>query len=70
MWDKGHPYRWRTWMRIHLPWLLINLRIANKGQDCEKVGGWHHWYNKDNKNSACYHCKVERPGQLWIKENT
>jgi hypothetical protein len=23
-WDAGHPYRWRTWIRVRLPWFLIN----------------------------------------------
>ena len=65
MWDAGHPYRWRTWLRTNLPWFLIDLGIADKGEDCEKVGGAHSWYNKDNISSACYHCKVTRQGRLW-----
>jgi len=63
--DKGHPYRWRTRLRRRIPWFLINLGVADKGEDCEKVGGEHWWYNQDGENSACYHCKVIRRGQLW-----
>jgi len=33
--------------------------------DCQKHGLKHYWHNKDNKNSACYHCKVIKKGQLW-----
>ena len=64
-WDPGHPYRWRTWLRSKLPWLLINMGVADKGTDCEQVGGAHWWYNQDNESSACYHCAVVRPGRLW-----
>jgi hypothetical protein len=61
-----HPYAWRTALRRRLPNFLIDLRcFPDKGEDCEAVGAEHHWYNKDNQNSACYHCKVVRPGQLW-----
>lgn len=59
------PYRWRTRLRQYLPWFLIDIGVANKGEDCEKVGGQHEWYKKDERTSACYHCKVEKPGQLW-----
>jgi len=65
VWDVGHPYRWRTWIRGYLPWLLIDAGIARKGADCQRVGGLHHWYNVDNEQSGCYHCRVVRPGQLW-----
>jgi hypothetical protein len=66
--DLGHPYRWRTWFRGHLPWFLINLGVAAKAQDCETVGARHRWYNADDVNSACYHCKIVRTGQLWRSE--
>ena len=67
MWQavKGHPYYWRTWVRGHLPWFLIKLGVADKGQDCEKVGGEHMWYNQGGTTSGCYHCKVVCEGQLW-----
>ncbi len=65
--DKGHPYAFRTWIRQYLPWFLINLGIARKKEDCEKVGAKHFWYCMDEKNSACYHCKVVKPGKLWNK---
>ena len=68
-WDSGHPYRWRTWLRGKLPWFLIDRGIASKGADCEQAGGKHWWHNKDDHNSACYHCEVERPGQLWKEES-
>jgi hypothetical protein len=64
-WDPEHPYRWRTWIRERLPWFLINLGVAAKGEDCERVGGRHSWYNRDNASSGCYHCEVVRPGKLW-----
>ncbi len=64
-WDKGHPYRFRTWLRGHLPWWLINLGLADKGEDCEALGARHWWYNQDHNSSGCYHCRVTRPGQLW-----
>ena len=64
-WDKGHPFAWRTKLRGRLPWFLIDLGLADKGKDCEAVGGWHRWYNQDNEHSGCYHCHVVRRGQLW-----
>jgi hypothetical protein len=64
-WDDGHRYRWRTWIRVHIPWFLISLGVAAKGKDCDAVGGWHRWYNQDDENSGCSHCKVVRPGRLW-----
>ena len=63
--DRGHPFRWRTWIRCKLPYCLIRLGFADKGKDCEAVGGWHRWYNQDGKSSGCYHCEVVRPGRLW-----
>jgi hypothetical protein len=70
MWEDKHPYRWRTWIRAHLPWFLIDLGIARKGHDCEAVGGWHHWYHVDDSSSGCHHCEVVRPGRLWNDEDT
>jgi hypothetical protein len=64
-WDSKHPYRFRTWLRGRLPWVLINIGFAKKGKDCEIVGGWHRWYNSDNIISKCYHCNVEAKGKLW-----
>ena len=66
--DSGHPYALRTWLRSHLPWFVINLGIAAKAEDCERVGGRHYWYNIDDKNSGCYHCRDTKSGQLWKKE--
>ena len=65
MHERSHPYKWRTWIRSHLPWFLINLGIAKKAADCELAGGTHHWYNIDHKSSGCYHCQVIQVGQLW-----
>jgi len=62
---SGGPYRWRTWLRTHLPWFLINFGIASKGKDCEAAGGRHEWYNNDGESSGCYHCKIIRRGELW-----
>ena len=64
-WDVGHPYAWRLWLRGRLPWFLIRLGIADKGEDCGSVGARHLWYNRDKQTSGCYHCKVVQPGQLW-----
>lgn len=63
--DKGHPAAWRAWLRQYLPWFLIDLGLADKIADCEEVGGWHRWYCIDERTSGCYHCKVQRAGQLW-----
>ena len=69
MWNTGHPYRWRTWLRSNLPSFFVNWRIVEKGNDCEKVGGQHHWYNLDGKSSGCYHCKVIKEGKFWNETN-
>ena len=65
-----HPYRYRTRIRKHLPWFLIDLGFAAKGKDCEEGGGKHEWYNKDNSSSACYHCLVVVAGQKWKSIDT
>ena len=65
MWDKDHPYRFRTWVRAYLPYFLIDWGVACKGEDCEKVARTHSWYNIDNKSSGCYHCEIVREGKLW-----
>ncbi len=62
-WDPGHPYRFRTWFRVHAPGLLSDL--FPKGSDCESVGGRHRWYNQGNDRSGCYHCHVVSDGQRW-----
>jgi hypothetical protein len=67
LWDPRHPYRWRTWVRGHLSWFLINLGVAAKATDCEAVGAEHYWYNRDYKTRGCYHCEGVRPGRLWDK---
>jgi len=59
-WDAGHPYRYRVWVRRHLPWWLINLGVADKGRDCEAVGAWHRWYKSTEEMDGCYHCKATR----------
>jgi hypothetical protein len=59
-WDAGHPYRYRVWVRRHLPWWLINRGVANKGRDCEAVGGWHRWYKSTEEIDRCYHCEATR----------
>jgi hypothetical protein len=52
-------FRWRTWLRRHLPRRLVALGIAGKGKtDC----GQHEWYNADGSVQHCYHCVIgERP---------
>ena len=63
--DRGHPYAWRTWWRVRLPWFLIRLGVAGKGEDCASVGAWHRHYNRDGETSGCYHCHVVKNGRLW-----
>jgi hypothetical protein len=46
-------YRWRTWLRIHVPGLLAR-RIGKGVEDC----GAHEWYNADDVTERCYHCAV------------
>jgi hypothetical protein len=58
-----HPYGWRTKLRGLLPFWVCT--FLDKGKDCEARGAQHYWYNQDDENSACYYCKVVRPGQLW-----
>ena len=67
MLKKRNPYHWRTFLRGYLPSFILNLGVADKGEDCEKLGAEHVWYNIDGKNSGCYHCKIVRPGKLWEK---
>lgn len=52
-------YRWRTWMRGHVPWALVDL--FPKGlKDC----GQHEWRRRDDETDGCYHCVVgDRPHQ-------
>ena len=66
----GGPFRIRTFLRSHLPWFVIDTGIVDKGDDCEKTGGEHEWYNKDNEHSACYHCDVIKQGKLWQQQST
>lgn len=63
--DNGHPAAFRTWIRQYLPWFLIDFGIADKITDCEAVNANHFWYCKEENKSGCYHCKVEKDGQLW-----
>ena len=57
-WDAGHPYRWRTWIRSHLPWLLIDAGVMGKAVNCESARGVHWWYKIDESSRGCYHCQV------------
>jgi hypothetical protein len=45
--------------------LIGKWKLFKKAKDCELVGGEHEWYNIDGLTSGCYHCLVERQGQLW-----
>ncbi|BEL06471.1 hypothetical protein Q0Z83_046620 [Actinoplanes sichuanensis] len=48
-------FRWRTRIRRHLPWALINRGVADKGAtDC----GNHEWYRATEQVEHCYHCSV------------
>ena len=40
-------------------------RDLPKLADCEEAGQIHKWFNLDDVSSACYNCRVVRPGQLW-----
>lgn len=52
-------YRWRAWMRSHMPWILVGLFPKGR-KDC----GQHHWYNLDYVVDRCSYCQVgERPHQ-------
>ena len=48
-------YRWRTWLRPHLPYALLWLAPQGR-QDC----GAHEPYNHDDAVDRCYHCE---PGE-------
>lgn len=65
----SHPYGIRKWWRSRLPWFLINLGVADKGENCELVNAKHHWYNIDGKSSGCYYCKVKADGKKWINQH-
>lgn len=60
-----HPYEWRLWWRMRLPWFLIKIGVADKGKNCEEVNAKHKWYNADNISSGCYYCKVIGYEQKW-----
>lgn len=47
-------YRWRTKIRSKLPWFLVDMGIAARGQDC----GGHQWYREDANVWRCYNCTV------------
>lgn len=58
--DKQHPYYRKLWWRINLPWFLIDMGFAEKGENCEKVSAVHYWYKIDKKTSGCYFCNIIR----------
>lgn len=37
--------------------------------DCEQIGDYHYWHNKDGVNSACYNCQAKREGKLWENQD-
>ena len=47
----------------------LDLHYPRLPDDCETLGGTHRWHNLDDKQSACYHCKVIRSGQLWKSQS-
>lgn len=61
---KRHPYRRRLWWRMRLPWFLINLGFADKGENCESVNANHKWYNIDDETSGCYYCHKIVKGKI------
>jgi len=58
---KRHPYELRKQIRSILPWFLINMGIAAKGKDCEKVNAEHSFYNINGISNGCYYCDQEFP---------
>lgn len=65
---RNHPYGYRRWWRTRLPWFLINMGIAQKGENCELVNANHHWYNIDDESSGCYYCNIKVQGKKWIDQ--
>jgi hypothetical protein len=65
--NKRHPYELGLRIREFLPWFLIDIGVARKGKNCEKVGAEHVWYNQGDNLSGCYYCRVTKEGQLWKK---
>jgi len=54
-------YRWRTWIRGHVPWALVDW-FPKGPKDC----GQHRWHAWDDGTDRCYHCVVGvRPRQLF-----
>ncbi len=43
----------------------LNLRYPPEPLDCEADGREHRYYKKARGYSACYHCAVVKPGELW-----
>jgi hypothetical protein len=43
----------------------LRLRYPREPLDCEADGREHRYYNKGRGYSACYHCAVVKPGELW-----
>ena len=54
---KKHPYELRKQIRSKLPWFLIDLGIAGKGKNCEKLNADHDQYKIDGETNGCYYCK-------------
>ncbi len=63
--DLKHPYGFRTWLQMKLPWWTIDSGVAGKGDDCQMRGAEHEWYNHDGEPSSCYYCRVVKQGRLW-----
>ncbi len=47
------------------PTEYLSLRYPPEPLDCEAEGREHRYYNKARGYSACYHCAVVKPGELW-----
>jgi hypothetical protein len=43
----------------------VERRYPSKPADCEAEGREHRYYNNGHGYSACYHCSVVKPGELW-----
>lgn len=46
-------YRWRTWIRGHVPWALVSL-FPRGSKDC----GEHEWFRVAADTDWCLHCEV------------
>lgn len=55
--ERRPRYRWRTWMRGHVPVFLVPLFPKGK-HDCGEHEWYVHWRSEDGQfvSESCYHC--------------